>query len=72
MAAAISSRSGVSSVIFSGGGIEATAQQHMSMHHFKLTDVAPYSSVGLLVLVLDWLSPELFVRVSGVGLLWHQ
>jgi hypothetical protein len=32
-AAAISSRSGVSGVIFSGGGIEATAQQHISMHH---------------------------------------
>jgi hypothetical protein len=32
-AAAISSRSGVSGVIFSGGGIEATAQQHMSMQH---------------------------------------
>jgi hypothetical protein len=29
MAAAISKRSGVSGVILSGGGIEATAQQHM-------------------------------------------
>jgi hypothetical protein len=32
-AAATPSRSGVSGVILSGAGIEAMAQQHMSMHH---------------------------------------
>ena len=32
-AAATPSRSGVSGVTLSGGGIEAMAQQHMSMHH---------------------------------------
>jgi hypothetical protein len=33
-AAAIPSRSGVSGVIFSGGGIEAMAQQHMINQHY--------------------------------------
>jgi hypothetical protein len=38
--AAISSRSGVSGVIFSGGGIEAMAQQHISMHHIQSYQIA--------------------------------
>jgi hypothetical protein len=46
-AAAISSRSGVSGVIFSGGGIEATAQQHMSMDHIQSYQIAAHCLVWL-------------------------
>ena len=35
------SRSGMSGVIFLGGGIEAMAQQHMSMHYSTLRIAAP-------------------------------